>query len=57
MSDEVLICTHIKMFEAWLRDNEPGANHEVAQLTSWEEATKGLEIPQRQPSQETEIER
>ncbi|MDI3465385.1 MAG: hypothetical protein OJF50_004206 [Nitrospira sp.] len=45
------------MFEAWLRDNEPGANHEVAQLTSWEEATKGLEIPQRQPSQETEIER
>lgn len=44
--------------EAMKDIEQPQSQHEAVQPTSWEEATKGLgEIPQREPSRETEMER
>lgn len=37
---------------------QPQSQHEAVQPTSWDEATKDLgDIPQREPSRETEMER
>ena len=47
-----------KMYEAGLRNNEPAASREAEpEPVSWDEATQDLvEIPQREPSRETEME-
>ena len=49
--------TGIKVVEL-LKEIEQDKNQpEAVQPTSWEEATKGFEIPQQQPSQDREMER